>query len=171
VRGTHGGVWLLTCSLVACASADATGGTLAPLPAGDAPAVETSAPLARDLPHQAWYREHRRDVEEQLTAIRTLLAELAAAPDSFVLQMICRKGVPMDEQRFVSAETADDAHPEWVRLVGLTRWMTVSCEGDATRAVTELSPQLDAAVSRFERWLAGLAPTSPGSTPTRGTGG
>ena len=118
------------------------------------------------VPHRAWYVQHRDAILEEAAAIRSLVAQLSAVTDSYVLAMICTKGVELDEDKFRAAYEAADVHPDWVHAVDLTRWMIASCHRDARRSVAEVLPELDDAVARVEVWLAGMVDAQPGGAPS-----
>ena len=42
------------------------------------------APSTAAVPHRAWYERHRAAIDEEATAIRSLVAQLSTAPDPYV---------------------------------------------------------------------------------------
>ena len=149
------GCLLALAALTACGVVDSTTATLPPLSSDPVPSRPTddSVPL-RPTPYLAWYEQHRPALNGELDAIRALSAELSSATDEFVEGMVCLKGANLDDPRFVAATNDTDAHPVWVELVAVTRWMIASCAHDGAKVVVDLLPRIDEKIARFEAWLA-----------------
>ena len=158
---------LMLCA-AACGGMDVTAGTLSPLSSSPTDRSLGVPSSPRAVPHRAWYEQHRDAILEEAAAIRSFVAQLSAVTDSYVLAMICTKGVELDEDKYRAAYEAADVHPDWVHAVDLTRWMIASCHGDARRSVAEVLPELDDALARVEVWLAGMVDAQPGGTPSSG---
>ena len=106
-------------------------------------------------PQQRWYEDHRLALTDQRNDIGVLREELAAAPNSDAIVLLCVAGGQQAERpEYEEARQPPDVHTAWAEAVDLTRWMLASCSAGDVGGVPAMFPLLDDALARFDGWVA-----------------
>ena len=111
--------------------------------------------MSAQTAQQRWYEDHRQALRDHRGHIGVLREELAAAPNSDAIVLLCVAGRQQAERsEYERARQAPDVHTAWAEAVDLTLWMVASCSAGDVSGVPAILPLLDDALARFDGWVA-----------------